>query len=106
MGKYLLIDSRGEYEAADSRGFFELGAELKRRGDTVEIYLVQNGALAARAGARADALATAVHSGIACLVEPFALQERAIDSLAEWARPAPLSIIIDRMADGWNVMWH
>lgn len=106
MKNYLLIDSRGEYEAVDSRDFFELAAELKRCGDTVEILLVQNGVLPARAGAKADALTAAVRAGIPIFAESFAIKERAIGPLPKCATEAPLSIVIDRMAQGWNVIWH
>ena len=108
MKNYLLIESRGEYEALSTRPFLALAGRLKRGGAGVEIMLVQNGVMAARAGASAEALVAAIGSGAPVFADAFALEERAIDarSLRSGVAAAPLGRIIERMAEGWNVVWH
>lgn len=108
MKKYLLIESRGELEAASAVQFFDLARALKAQGAGVEILLVQNGVMPARARAKADALSRAIQAGIAVSADEFALKERSLPpaSLTNGVKPAPLSIVVDRMADGWSVLWH
>jgi predicted peroxiredoxin len=108
MKKYLLIESRGEHEAVTATHYFDLAKALKARGDSVEIVLVQSGVTAARAGARGDALSSAIQAGIGIFADEFALRERALSpaSLTEGVAATSLARVIDRMADGWNVLWH
>lgn len=108
MSNYLLIESRGAFESATAPAFFALARELAQQGSKVEIFLVQNGVMPARAGAKADGVAAAVDSGIAVLADEFSLKERALsrEQLSKGVKPAAISTVIDRMADGWKVIWH
>lgn len=108
MKKYLLIESRGEHEAASATQYFGLARALKAQGASVEVMLVQNGVIAARAGANAPALAGVIDSGIAVSADEFALRERALppSALTEGVTQTALAHVVDRMADGWNVLWH
>jgi predicted peroxiredoxin len=108
MRDYLLIESQGEYDAKSASAFLAMAAALKQRGSDVEIMLVQNGVLPARAGAEATALASVVAAGVGVWADEFSLRERALRaaSLMPGVRAAPLSKVIERMTDGWNVFWH
>ena len=108
MKRYLLIESESAFEAADTPQFFALALSLKQQGDTVEILLAQNGVMPARAGAKADALAGVVQAGIAVIADDMAMKERALkpSDLARGVKPAPIGIVVERMAAGWNVIWH
>lgn len=108
MKRYLLIESRGAFEAADTAAFTALAAALAREGAKVEIMLVQNGVIPARKGARGDGLAAAIEAGIQVWADDFAMKERALKAqdLIHGVKPAAIGTVVDRMADGWNVIWH
>ncbi len=108
MADYLLIESR-DWFGRSSDGFCaDLAKRLARQGDSVTVFLVQNGVLPARAGARAPGLAELARSGVEVLADAFSLRERGIatDRLAPGVKPAPLEIVIDRLAQGAKTLWH
>ena len=107
MGKYLLIESSDPFAAGDGDYYYGLAKDLATAGNTVTLFLVQNGVLAARAGARSTALAK-VAGGVSVLADDFSLRERGIaaDGLIEGVAPAPLDTVIDYLADGAKVVWH
>ena len=105
---FLLIESRDAF-GADGAGFcgatgVRAGARRRRGG----VLLVQNGVLPARAGARAPQLAHLAAAGVAVLADDFSLRERGIaaDRLGAGVQAVPLDIVIDRLIDGWQVVWH
>ena len=106
MPNYLFIESRGA-SARDAFGNTLAGA-LARGGAGVALLLVQNGALAARRGAGAPLLDDLTAAGVPVFVDEFALRERGIasDRLRPGVESAPLDIVIDRLLDGWQVIWH
>jgi predicted peroxiredoxin len=108
MKQYLFIESQGAFDAAEAPKFFALARDLKQQGSTVEILLVQNGVMPARAGAKADGLGAALQAGIAVFVDEMAMRERALKEgdLARGVKPAPIKTVVERMAAGWNVIWH
>jgi hypothetical protein len=106
MANYLLIESRDHF-ARD--GFCSvLAGTLARGGVQVALLLVQNGVLGARAGAQAGALARMAAAGVALYADEFSLRERGIafGALSHGVRAVSLDIVIDRMAEGWRVVWH
>lgn len=108
MAKYLLIESRDPFESSDVTSYADLAISLKRGGSEVTMFLVENGVLPARVGACADVLARVVDAGIEVLADEFALRERGIpaDRLRSGVRRAPLSVVVDRLADGSKTLWH
>jgi sulfur relay (sulfurtransferase) complex TusBCD TusD component (DsrE family) len=108
MKNYLLIESRGVFEAATTPAFFALAQDLAREGGSVEIFLVQNGVMSARAGVKDGALSAAAKRGIAIIADDFSLRERALapNQLAYGVRTASIATVIDRMAQGWKLVWH
>ena len=108
MPGYLLIESLDPFESNDVARYCELATGIARDGHEVTVFLVQNGVLAARRGARCDVVATLAASGIKVLADEFSLRERGIgfDRLAPGVEPAPLDVVIDRLAEGRKVLWH
>jgi predicted peroxiredoxin len=108
MKRYLLIESRGAFEAADAPHYLALATALRVEGAKVEIMLVQNGVMPARKGARTEGLSAAVQAGIPVWADEFAMKERALRSqdLIAGVKAAAIGTVVDRMADGWNVIWH
>ena len=54
MASYLLIESRDPYDSNDVWFCCDLARQLAQQGDEVTVFLVQNGVLPARVGARSD----------------------------------------------------
>lgn len=108
MAEYLLIESRDPFDSNDTRQYYALAAALARGGNTVTLFLVQNGVLPARSGAESGGLSGVIGSGVEVLADEFSLQERGIDrgKLAPGVRAAPLEIVVDHLADGRKAMWH
>jgi hypothetical protein len=108
MAEYLLIESRDPFDSADTANYYELAADLARDGNQVVLFLVQNGVLPARRGARNQALTALADAGVRVLAEDFSLRERGIepDRVVAGVDPAPLSTVIDALAGGAKAMWH
>jgi intracellular sulfur oxidation DsrE/DsrF family protein len=108
MGQYLLIESRDPFDSADVDNFYELAAGLARDGNTVTLFLVQNGVLPARQGTRSGPLAALAGEGVEVLADEFSLQERGISSnrLVSGVTPAPIDVVVDQLADGRKTIWH
>jgi predicted peroxiredoxin len=108
MKNYLLIESQGAFDAASAPAFIALARDLARHGNTVEVFLVQNGVVPARAGARGEYLAEALKAGIKVSADEFSMKERALarEQLMRGVEPAAIGAVIDKMADGWSVIWH
>jgi intracellular sulfur oxidation DsrE/DsrF family protein len=106
MTRYLLIESLDPFESRDAAHYWDLAANLARTRTAVTLFLVQNGALAARRGA--GALGRLAEQGVEVLVDEFSLRERGIsrDDLAAGVRAAPLDVVVDRLAEGWKALWH
>jgi intracellular sulfur oxidation DsrE/DsrF family protein len=108
MGRYLFIESLDPFDSNDVARYAELAADTARDGSQATLFLVQNGVLAARTNPRSDALQALAELGVEVLADEFSLRERGIPEsrLAAGVRPAPLEVVIDRLADGWKVLWH
>ena len=110
MGRYVMIESRDPYESGDVSYFYDLAADLVAAGDRVTLFLVQNGALAARKDAKGDPLAGVLKGGAEVLVDSFALRERGIQDSERHpsVKPAEIGSLVDCMLaeDGTKVLWH
>ena len=86
---------------------YALAGSLAQNGDDVTVFLVQNGVLPARQGARAAGLSTLVESGARVTADAFSLRERAIpaDKLHAKVVPAELDTVLDALEAGHKVMW-
>lgn len=108
MPGYLLIESRDPFESTGAARTCELAIQLRAAGHDVALFLVQNGVLAVRSGARRAELDRAIGAKIEVLVDDFSLRERGIPTagLLGGVRVAPIDSIVERMAAGWNALWH
>lgn len=106
MKHYLLIESEPEF-GSDGR-FLALARDLARGAAKVDLLLVQNGVMSARAGAKVLALPKAIEVGVTVWADEFALRERALapGDLVRGVRPAPLSKVIECLAAGAVALWH
>ena len=108
MTDYLFIESRCPLDSADVSINIETACNLARRGHEVTVFLVQNGVIPARFGARAEVLDTAKDAGVRILADDFSLRERGIGNsdLSPGISPSPLESVIDSLAAGAKTLWH
>lgn len=108
MSSYLLIESRDPFDSNDTGFCADLAAQLAGANHHVTVFLVQNGVLPARLGARSAVLAKLAGSGVNVLADSFSLKERGIDAgrLAAGVAAASLDVVLDALADGAQVIWH
>ena len=108
MTKYLLIESRDPFDSNDVRFCCDLAQQLAAAKNEVTLFLVQNGVLPARSGARSDDLARLASAGVQVLADSFSLRERGIDGtrLIAGVEAAPLDAVMDALAEGVKVIWH
>src|SRR5271169_5517961 len=67
MPKYLLIESRDPFDSNDTGFCADLAAQLAAAKNEVTVFLVQNGVLPARAGARSGEIAKLAGAGVSVL---------------------------------------
>jgi hypothetical protein len=106
MTSDLLIESRDPFDSGDTAFIRDLAARLAGAGNSVTVFLVQNGVLPARAGSRGPGFAELSQSRVDVLADDFSLRERGIDRLQPGIRPAAIDLVINRMAEGCKVIWH
>jgi len=108
MPKYLLIESRDPFDNNVVAEQYELAASLAKEGNEVTLFLVQNGVLPARPGNFSLLLTKTAKAGVEIFADDFSLRERGIVAvrLAEGVKAAPLSLVIDQLAEGRKAIWH
>ena len=108
MKRYLLIESRDPYASRGVEEHADLAIRLKGAGHPVTLYLVQNGVMPARPGARHEALERLLAARVEVLADEFSLEERGIDAagLAAGVRRASIDLVVERMVAGWTALWH
>ena len=107
MARYLLIESSSPWESGTAAEFYRLARDLAGQGHEITLFLVQNGVLAARAGAREAGLAD-LATRARILADDFSLRERGIAAadLRPPVRPAAIETVVDLLADGARAIWH
>jgi len=111
MGKYLLIESRDPYEYADTHYFYDLARDLAGRGNEVAFFLLQNGVLVARIGAKPDKIGELRQAAprVRVLADEFSLRERGIgrDATAPGVEVTEIGTLVDLLVDdGRKAIWH
>jgi predicted peroxiredoxin len=107
VSKYVLIQSKSPWESGDVAQFYGLARELVSAGGEVTFFLVQNGVMAARTGAK-DAAFDQLLAKVRVLADDFSLRERAIDggALKAGVKPSPIDEVVDLLAGGAKALWH
>jgi len=103
-----MIESRDPFDSGDFAAYLALAEGLAKAGHKVTLFLVQNGVLPARHGARSGTLAALAANGVEVLADSFSLSERGIspNRLVPGIKAAPLDVAVDRLADGCKALWH
>ena len=107
--QYVLIESRDPFDSADTAFVADTAAALRARGRAVTVYLVQNGVLASRAGARGSHVPRLAQAGVTVLADDFSLRERGIEAgdLRAGVRPASIETLVDLIVrPDAKTVWH
>ncbi len=107
--RYVLIESRDPFDSADTRFVSETAAALRARGRAVTVYLVQNGVLASRAGARGSDVPRLTQAGVTVLADDFSLRERGIErgEMTAGVGEASIDALVDLvMRPDTKTIWH
>jgi len=106
---YVFIESRDPFESADTGFVADTATELRQRGRPVTVFLVQNGVLAPRAGARGARAAGLAETGVTVLADQFSLAERGIEpaDLTAGVHPCDIGRLVDLLVQpGTKAVWH
>lgn len=103
-----MIQSKSPWESGDVGHFYALARELAQGGSEVTFFLVQNGVMAARSGAKDAGLDGLLGGKVRVLADDFSMRERAIDEAALKAgvRPAAIDEVAELLCAGAKAMWH
>ena len=109
MTNYLFIETRDPFDSRDTEFVAETAAALKERDNEVTVFLVQNGVLAARRGARETHLARLARAGVRLLADDFSLRERGIsgDELRAGVTQSNVDALVELLArEETKAIWH
>jgi sulfur relay (sulfurtransferase) complex TusBCD TusD component (DsrE family) len=108
VSRYVLIQSKSPWESGDVGHFYTLARELAQGDNEVTFFLVQNGVMAARTGAKEAGLEKLLDGNIRVLADDFSLKERAIgaNALKAGVDPSPIDCVVDLLAQGAKAIWH
>ena len=105
---YLFITSNDPIGRAGVGEASELALRLAESGKQVGVFLIQNGVVPARRGARWDALDALVREGVRVQADAFSLRERGVapEALADGVEACEdLTPILDALGSGARVLW-
>jgi predicted peroxiredoxin len=107
MADYLLFESRDPFECAEVAAHCALAAGLARQAGRVTLFLVQNGVLTARQGARAREIEELAGAGVEILADDFSLRERGIppSRMPPGVKAASIEAALDLLAEGRKALW-
>jgi predicted peroxiredoxin len=107
MSGYLVFASRDPFSDHGAESMFELCKGLCVSGEDLTVFLVENGALAARKTPKSTILTEMFKGGTKVLVDDVSLAERGItkDRLAEGVEVASIEVAVDELASGKKAFW-
>lgn len=108
MSTYLFIESRDPFASHDACLFYDLAQGQAKEGNTVTLFLIQNGVLPARKDSiYADRLVELSESGVTVLADEFSLGERAIRRVAQGVQPSTVEALVTlALTEGTKTLWH
>src|SRR5690242_8985521 len=109
MSRYVFIESRDPFESRDARFVVDAATALKRTGNEVTVFLVQNGVLASRNNAAGSHLPSLARAGITILVDDFSLCERGIQpaEMTAGVKVSNIDALVDLLTrENSKAIWH
>lgn len=109
MAHYIFIESRDPFESNDVNFIAEMATSLEKKGNEVTVFLVQNGVLGARKGARGSTIPEFATKGIAVLADDFSLKERGIgaDDCHDGVQESSIEELVEMLVQkNTKALWH
>lgn len=108
MAKYLFIESRDPFDSVDSQYFAELVEGISIRGNETTLFLVQNGVLPLRRGAKHhETVSKLVNGKVKVLADGFSLNERGINNPMDGVETSDMDRLVDLLLEpGVKAIWH
>ena len=108
MPRYLIVGSRDLMEYKESDFALNLASSLKKKGNETTLFLLENGALAARKGSEvATRLTTLSKEGVKVLAEDLSLKLRGVKERAEGVAESNMDGLADLILNGVDkVIWY
>ncbi len=111
MANYLLIESRDPFEYGDARYMYNLAGDLSRKGNSVTLFLIQNGVLVTRPGVKENPLDYLFQETqtVKVLADEFSLRERGIapSPLVGGVEVSDVDNLVDLLAqEDTKALWH
>ncbi|MBP6219074.1 MAG: DsrE family protein [Oligoflexales bacterium] len=108
MLSYLLIETQDSFESKDTKKWANLAIDLQDQGAKVVFHLLENGVLAARSSSLSSEIKRLIESGMEVEADLFSLKERGIEKDRQVAglQISSPDKIIERMQEGFKVLWH
>jgi predicted peroxiredoxin len=109
QSQYVFIESRDPFESTDTGFVADTAVTLRARGREVAVFLLQNGVLATRTGARGSQVSRLVAAGVPVLADDFSLRERGIEAgeLRDGVQEASIGTLVDlMMRPNTKTVWH
>jgi sulfur relay (sulfurtransferase) complex TusBCD TusD component (DsrE family) len=108
MAHYLIIESRDLQEYTSGNYILSLADGLRKKGNNVTLFLVENGVLAARKGAKpGETLKELSNQGATIFAEDVALQSRGVTQLSDGVSKSNMDHLADLIASGTDkVIWY
>jgi len=107
--RYVFIESRDPFDSPDTGFVADTAETLHARGRAVTVFLVQNGVLSTRAGARGSHVGRLTSAGVTVLADDFSLRERGIEpgELSAGVHPASIETLVDLVVrPDTKTVWH
>lgn len=109
MSVYLLIETRSAWESQEVYDFFKLATQLGEDGHTVDLFLIQNGVLMARANAEPCVIELITKQKVSVLADDFSLTNRSLKptDLTEGIQITGMPTLVKLLArPGCKPIWH
>jgi predicted peroxiredoxin len=109
MSRYVFIESKDPFESNDTKFVSETAMTLKRSGHQVTVFLIQNGALAARRHARRSHLPQLAAAGVQLLADSFSLRERGMTAaeISDGIQESNIETLVDLLVEEQTkAIWH
>ncbi len=109
MTNYVFIESRDPFESRATQFVAETATALRQRGHEVTVFLIQNGALAARQSAHHSRVPDLAAAGVRLLADDFSLRERGIaaEELVAGLQSSTIDALVDLLArENTKAIWH
>ncbi len=111
MSQYVLIESRDPFEYGDSLYMYGLAGDLAGKGNSVTLFLIQNGVLTTRKGVKNNPLTglKGKAPSLTVAADDFSLRERGISEsgIVEGVSVSNVDNLVDMLVqDGTKIVWH